>query len=574
MFMHVRDMGGCSMDSSDLLQQTSNFSDMLIQGAIISKAVYAFMCLFCLVLFTYGMYRRIRNHWHSEYFILLCASVFIWSLFSLLAVFIQSEQAAEVFDSLKHIGVVFIPPLLVFHVQRQVSYKEPHRTSIILLFLLPVVLSVMILSLYVFPQETSVFPVDEITQLSFFVFYLFSFFVLIRAYLWCFNVFYQMPRHMRRSTIYVLISISAIALLLILNIIWDRQIANLIPDSFRIDLWFPFIAPVLYVLLLFPLYSAQRIMPSADVIITSRQYVMGSLSTIILVLSRNNKILDWNRSDWGEGFPLPEPRFRESFDGYRVRMLEKRACRISPHNENIIIAKTGDKEIHFLVDTHVISNNKRTFGSIVEISEVTPVYTMLRYFEQIARYDQLTGMFNRNAYLHRVTQIAQSENMPLLILVGDVNRLKHVNDVHGHILGDLLLTTVSDVIKQAEPPDAFGARVGGDEFVVLVPNGSAEIALCFLQKIRDLCGQVKHPIIGSPSISWGFSIMTSTQESYNEVFSQADAMMYEDKRAQHFFRSSGLLPEEDTPQEHESNGLLPEEEAPQEHESSGLLPEE
>lgn len=533
------------MEGSDLIQQTGGkVSDLLYEGALLSKSMFALICLLCLVLFFYSLYKQVQRRWQSTFFMALCASVFVWAILALLASFFNDEHTAQVLADLSLVGIIPIPPLLCLHTQKQVSFKEPRPLSVVLLFIIPAVLIFLQFSEVFFAQLIPRLPLFDNLEWYYLVFYLFSFAVLIRAYLLCFAVFFQMPPHMRRSTIYMLIGISAVAMLFTLNILWDDQIAAQIPAYRVLDILTPLAAPLAFVFLLYPLYSALRIMPSTDVIVTSREFVMGSLSTAILVLNHANKILDWNKSDWDSSFPLPEPRFRESYEGYRIRMLEKRICRISPHNENIVIAKKDEKETHFLLESHLVRNNKRSFGSIVEISDITPVYTMLHFFEQIARYDQLTGTFNRNAYLHRVTQIAQAHNMPLLILVGDINRLKYVNDTYGHLLGDQLLITITDIIKQAAPPEAFIARVGGDEFVILVPNSSAQVGEDFILNTAQLCSKIHHEVFGTPSISWGYAIMATADQSYNEVFSHADAMMYADKRAQQEFRSSGLIPED------------------------------
>ncbi|MCL1830397.1 MAG: GGDEF domain-containing protein, partial [Oscillospiraceae bacterium] len=167
----------------------------------------------------------------------------------------------------------------------------------------------------------------------------------------------------------------------------------------------------------------------------------------------------------------------------------------------------------------------------------------LRNFEGIVLYDQLTQLHNRNAYIDVVNQIVKPENMPLVIFIGDVNRLKQINDSYGHQVGDELLVMVSNFIREVQPPGSFVARVGGDEFVLLIPGGSQELADQFVQDMIMRCSSVSHDVFGSPSISWGYSIMTSTDQSYNEVFSEADKIMYSYKRSRHAFRSSGLVPD-------------------------------
>ena len=478
---------------------------MLTEDVLLSKVMLGILCCAALFLFCVALYKKVKRQWDSIYFVLLCAAVFVWSAFSLLALLIPSS--AEAFNLLRMIGIILIPALLCLHVRQQISYKELHIAPVIMLLIIPLLL------IYVICQELFLSPAMSIPlafsniNLHIYIFGLYAAIALISSHVLCFSVFYKMPRRTRRSTRYMLVGVSTVSFMFVMAALWVDQLSFMIPHSVvlrdTIAILAPLFVPAALLILLYSLFNALYVMPASEVIVTSREFVVGGLSTTILILNRKEEIIDWNRTDWGTDYPLPMPLFKEPISEYRQRMLTQSICRVSPHSNDIIIAKQGDEEKHFLLLNHEAKNSKRLFGYVLEISEVTQLYTLMRYFEQIARYDQLTGLFNRNAYMHRVKLIAEKENLPLLILVGDVNLLKRINDIHGHMLGDELLTIVAGIIKQAVPENAFAARVGGDEFVVLVPKGSTADADQFINKIRQLCAEVKHEIIGTPSISWG-----------------------------------------------------------------------
>jgi diguanylate cyclase (GGDEF)-like protein len=404
-----------------------------------------------------------------------------------------------------------------------------------------------------FPQAINSFVAAyHAQQYSKFIFFVYAIAVLVKAYLLCFNVFYHMPPRMKRSTRFMLFSISMLVFFVTLSFLWHEQIAPLLPQTEALNIVLLLAAPVVFFCVLYPLFEALRFMPASDVIVTSREFVVGSLATTILVLSRTMRILDWNKKGSGKEIPLLKPLFRESFEAYRQRLLAEGGYRVSPHNENILTLMTDEQEMHFLLQIHEAKTTKKHFGYIVEVTEVSPIYTTLRYFEEIAYLDTLTKLYNRNAYITHVSETIKAENMPLLILVGDVNHLKQINDTHGHLVGDRLLTIVSDIISQAVDENAFVARVGGDEFVLLLPRGSKEVAESFIKATAALCEQVKHEVFGSPSLSWGYAVMDSVDQSYNEVLSEADAMMYAQKKVLYQFRSSGLLPDKEIIQDRAS----------------------
>jgi diguanylate cyclase (GGDEF)-like protein len=180
----------------------------------------------------------------------------------------------------------------------------------------------------------------------------------------------------------------------------------------------------------------------------------------------------------------------------------------------------------------------------VEISEVTTSYSVLRYLEEIALFDNLTGVRNRNAYIDTAKQIVTEENMPLLILVGDVNNLKKVNDSRGHLYGDRLLIAITKIIREKAPKGADVFRIGGDEFVLLVPKANDEAAQEFASAVEEACAHPDDPDIDAPSISWGHAVMRAVDGDYNEAFKEADAILYESKRRMQIESIAGIVPAE------------------------------
>jgi len=280
------------------------------------------------------------------------------------------------------------------------------------------------------------------------------------------------------------------------------------------------------------------------VIVTSREFIMRGLDTTVLVLNRRHQILDWNKKDWDSSFSLPKPRYKESYSLFLERVLNQYAGRVSAINPDVVIITKDGSESHFLLRAHEVGYKQRMFGYVVEISEVTPIYNKMRYFQEIAHIDTLTGLHNRNAYIDYTQQVIRDENMPLLILVGDLNELKRINDVYGHLHGDELIIAVAKIIDEAKPENSFIARVGGDEFVLLVPGGNVEQAENFISTSNAMCGTVRAGKSHTPSVSWGYSLMTSVEQSYNDLFAKADKMMYDYKKRRVEFSSSGTLPKE------------------------------
>lgn len=149
--------------------------------------------------------------------------------------------------------------------------------------------------------------------------------------------------------------------------------------------------------------------------------------------------------------------------------------------------------------------------------------------EFLSYRDQLTKLFNRH-YLEKVRDEVKAEkNHPLGIITMDMNDLKLVNDTYGHDEGDRLLVKVSDIFRHVFPADSLIFRMGGDEFMVVLPLIDEEILKQMKERLEELLdeyGKEAYPV----TIALGYFISHDPQEDLFDALKKADAYMYEDKR--------------------------------------------
>ena len=152
----------------------------------------------------------------------------------------------------------------------------------------------------------------------------------------------------------------------------------------------------------------------------------------------------------------------------------------------------------------------------------------------LARTDPLTGVWNARAFRDlagREADRARRSGLPLTLVCLDMDRFKEVNDRHGHAAGDELLKSVVALLKAQVRTTDLVARLGGDEFVLLLPESGREAALLPLERIRGTL-QAQMQAKGLPvSLSIGAMTFASPPPSVDEMLAQADARLYEAKRA-------------------------------------------
>jgi diguanylate cyclase (GGDEF)-like protein len=144
------------------------------------------------------------------------------------------------------------------------------------------------------------------------------------------------------------------------------------------------------------------------------------------------------------------------------------------------------------------------------------------------KHDYLTGLFNRKYFDELLNDINKKENIPLGIIMVDVNTLKLVNDAYGNEVGDEILKNVAKVLSECATDKNCLSRYGGDEFVVIFPNCLENDIDSFINEYREKLKQIKIENINIETSS-GFSIKNSEEESVDKILMQAEDDMNRNK---------------------------------------------
>lgn len=143
-------------------------------------------------------------------------------------------------------------------------------------------------------------------------------------------------------------------------------------------------------------------------------------------------------------------------------------------------------------------------------------------------HDHLTGLYNRRFYEEELRRLDVARNLPITLVMIDANGLKLMNDAFGHEIGDQYLVRIAQILKQVCRQDEIIARIGGDEFVILLPKTDERVAAEIIRRIHEAIGNEKIEGV-SLSLSIGSSTKSNTDIAMRDLFKQAEDTMYRQK---------------------------------------------
>jgi len=151
----------------------------------------------------------------------------------------------------------------------------------------------------------------------------------------------------------------------------------------------------------------------------------------------------------------------------------------------------------------------------------------------LAMHDQLTGLYNRHYVAEQIEQIVsevQHDGGSCALIVTDVDHFKQVNDQNGHDIGDKVLVAIGDLLQQVACEDDIPARLGGEEFIVILKNQSMDAALKKAEAIRQQVEQLQPEGIAITA-SFGVAAFDSAHNDFERLFKAADDAVYLAKRS-------------------------------------------
>lgn len=200
--------------------------------------------------------------------------------------------------------------------------------------------------------------------------------------------------------------------------------------------------------------------------------------------------------------------------------------RISKHT--FLLSKSGFETPIADKVTPILSDDNKVVGAVLVFRDHSDQIQKQTEFDFINYHDQLTGVYNRRYYKMQLEAMMIKDNLPLSLIMCDINGLKLVNDAFGHKVGDKLLKKVATTMQTGCRANDIITRIGGDEFVIILPKTSEIAAKMVIERIKILAEfeQVESLDV---SVSFGSGTKTSIDEDITDIFKRAEDDMYESK---------------------------------------------
>ncbi len=286
--------------------------------------------------------------------------------------------------------------------------------------------------------------------------------------------------------------------------------------------------------------------------------IIESLPDMLFVIDKEGKVIVWNKAaEEMTGVKKEEILGKGNYE-YAIPIYGKRRPLLIDYALRNTLPKKGvyselekhGKTITGFTDKPILKGKNKILwgkaaplfdkkGNLIGAVEVIRDITKMKKMEERLRYfaerDPLTGVFNRRQLailLEREIERSKRTNTPLTIFYIDIDNMKEINDNFGHAEGDKLLKTIASVFTEGVRKIDIVARIGGDEFVIVLPSAKGKDAVRLIERLRK---KLRERLKNKPydvDFSYGaYEFNPLTPISVEKMLTESDTRMYKMKKS-------------------------------------------
>jgi diguanylate cyclase (GGDEF)-like protein len=265
-------------------------------------------------------------------------------------------------------------------------------------------------------------------------------------------------------------------------------------------------------------------------------YCMG----LIKVLNVNKKTLTMFGAKSKEQFLSSlDQVFRDEMGTHFAReLVDLWNGKLIYEREGINYSLSGEP-VNIHLDFRIMPGHEDDFSwALVAIQDISARKKAEDYLRYLGTHDVMTGLYNRAYFEETLLRLEKKRRDPISIIIADLNDLKATNDTLGHQAGDALIRRAAEVFKANSEGDHVAARIGGDEFIIILPGLDELAAAETIARLDELIA-LNNKYYREPELSISMGTATSWPGiSLEKVFGRADHAMYDSKAEHHRRRST------------------------------------
>jgi diguanylate cyclase (GGDEF)-like protein/PAS domain S-box-containing protein len=271
-------------------------------------------------------------------------------------------------------------------------------------------------------------------------------------------------------------------------------------------------------------------------VIRQQQAILDNIPNIAWLKDRNGRYVAVN-NPFAQAFNLTPKELagKNDYDIYPIERAVKYAkdsravmkTGMRTFFEDSIVDQEGKTQHVERIETPIFNEAGEVIGIIGIVHDITGRKEVEASLRHDSTHDALTGLYNRAFFDEELVRIALGRRFPLSIVIADINGLKTVNDTLGHEAGDKLIRSAARVILEAFRAEDIVARIGGDEFAVLLPATGKNVAEDAVKRIM-CCPELTNGLV---SIAFGIS-SAENKDQLADALKLSDERMYRDKSFQ------------------------------------------
>lgn len=263
--------------------------------------------------------------------------------------------------------------------------------------------------------------------------------------------------------------------------------------------------------------------------------------TITLLNPTARRMTEWGEDAVGENFTtvlrLINEETEEPVSSPIEKVLETGEI-VGLANHTALINRSGGKTPIADGASPIRDAIGHIYGVVMVFRDVTQEKQQRDEIEHIMSHDAMTGLFNRWYMERLLARYDRQTQDSCVVIMGDLNGLKLVNDAFGHYEGDRFIRKIAAILKSSCGPRDTVCRWGGDEFLILMPEAGAKDAEQVIERISVHCKEESDEKL-QLSIALGYALKTGEKESIRDVLREAEQLTYRRKlMIEKSFRSS------------------------------------